>query len=141
MMAERPPLERLREQPNTLAGAMASQAVKHETMAGKQIETLIDGLPHNPLIIADATLVRLTYTPSDISPADGFARVNEEFNTVLETWPKDTWEIPFGAAAVAHDALVQALIKAQQKRFSDSKQVDDAKRSSQRYRPLQGRAA
>lgn len=141
MMTERFPLDRFREQPNTLAGAMASQTVKHETIAGKQIETTIDGLPHNPYIITDAVLERLTYTPSDISPEDGFARVNKEFDTVLETWPKDTWSIPFGAIAVAHDALVQAFIKTQQKRFLDSKQADDVKRSSQRYRPLQGRAA
>lgn len=141
MMTERFPLDRFRDQPNTLAGAMASQTVKHETIAGKQIETPIDGLPHNPYIITDAVLERLTYTPSDISPEDGFARVNKEFDTVLETWPKDTWSIPFGAIAVAHDALVQAFIKTQQKRFLDSKQVDDVKRSSQRYRPLQGRAA
>lgn len=141
MMTERFPLDRFRDQPNTLAGAMASQTVKHENIAGKQIETTIDGLPHNPLIIAEAALVRLAYTPSDISPEDGFARVNKEFDTILETWPKDTWNIPFGAIAVAHDALVQAFIKTQQKRFLDSKQVDDAKRPSQRYRPLQGRAA
>lgn len=141
MMTERFPLDRFRDQPNTLAGAMASQTVKHETIAGKQIETTIDGLPHNPYIITDAVLERLTYTPSDISPEDGFARVNKEFDTVLETWPKETWNIPFGAIAVAHDALVQAFIKTQQKRFLDSKQADDVKRSSQRYRPLQGRAA
>ena len=85
MMTERFPLDRFREQPNTLAGAMASQTVKHETIAGKQIETTIDGLPHNPYIITDAVLERLTYTPSDISPEDGFARVNKEFDTVLET--------------------------------------------------------
>lgn len=141
MMTERFPLDRFREQPNTLAGAMASQTVRHENIAGKQIETAIDGLPHNPLIIAEATLVRLAYTPSDISSEDGFARINKEFDTVLETWPKDTWSIPFGAIAVAHDALVQAFLKTQQKRFLDSKQVDDVKRSSQRYRLLQGRAA
>ena len=111
MTVERFPLDRIRSQQGTLAGAMAKQTVKHEDIDGNQVETRIDDLPHDPCVIAIAVLDRLVDMPNDISAGDGVACINDEYEYVLDTRPKDSWQIPFSAGAVAHNALMQAFLK------------------------------
>ena len=78
MTVERFPLDRIRSQQGTLAGAMAAQTVKHEDIDGNQVETRIDDLPHDPRAIATAVLDRLVDIPNDISVEDGVTVVTLE---------------------------------------------------------------
>ena len=126
MTVERFPLDRIRSQQGTLAGAMAKQTVKHEDIDGNQVETRIDDLPHDPRAIATAVLDRLVDIPNDISAEDGVACIKGEYEHVLDTRPKDSWRISFSAGAVAHDALVQAFLKTQNdEEASVSEQITD----------------
>lgn len=126
MTVERFPLDRIRSQQGTLAGAMAKQTVEYEDIDGNQVETRIDDLPHDPRAIAAAVLDRLLYVPKGISAEDGVACINGEYKYVLDTRPKDSWRISFSAGAVAHDALMQAFLKTRNdEKASVSEQTTD----------------